>query len=235
MVLNTAKRILEMRMSNNPWDILGITQTASDDELRQAYKKQAFRYHPDKPTGDEEYFKLIHSAYQQLRNRTHVPILTKPDTKLVNLTLSIKQQIEGVSDIIDTVEGFALSVKIPAGAVANEKFKIKHAGKNYIINIKEKANKHFTRQGLNVIMYLDVDIVTAMTGGIITIEGPDENDLEIYIPAGSRDNNLIVIENMGLLDRKKRRRGNLNIFLKIEIPVLNTDEEINNFVKRLKK
>lgn len=223
-----------MRRSSNPWDILGVTQSASIDEVKESYKRLAFRYHPDRATGNEEYFKLIHSAYEQLRKRTHVPVLTKPDTKLVNLKLSIKQQIEGVSDIIDTDEGFALVAKIPAGATLNEKFKVKHNGKDYIINIKELSHKLFTRRGLNVILYLDVDIITAMTGGKVVIQSPVEEELELWIPAGSTSKNFIVLEGMGLLDRKTRRRGNLNIYLKVDIPVLNTPEDIAKFIVRLK-
>jgi len=51
------------------YEILGVTSTASSDEIRKAYKKLALIYHPDRNQGDsraEDRFKLINEAYQTL-------------------------------------------------------------------------------------------------------------------------------------------------------------------------
>lgn len=57
------------------YQILGISDNASNDEIKKAFKTLAFKYHPDKNKGDknsEEKFKLINEAYQ---------ILVDPDTR----------------------------------------------------------------------------------------------------------------------------------------------------------
>lgn len=47
------------------YEILGITKTASQEEVKKAFHKLAHKYHPDKG-GDEKKFKEINEAYQVL-------------------------------------------------------------------------------------------------------------------------------------------------------------------------
>ena len=49
----------------NPYNILGVNQNASEDEIKKAYKKLAMKHHPDKG-GDEKKFKEITEAYRNL-------------------------------------------------------------------------------------------------------------------------------------------------------------------------
>ncbi|MEE1885953.1 molecular chaperone DnaJ [Pedobacter flavus] len=53
------------------YDILGVTKSASADEIKKAYRKLAIKYHPDKNPGDkaaEEKFKEAAEAYEILSN-----------------------------------------------------------------------------------------------------------------------------------------------------------------------
>ena len=55
------------------YDLLGIKQNATDDELKKAYKKMALKYHPDKnPNNKQEAeakFKEVSEAYEILCNK----------------------------------------------------------------------------------------------------------------------------------------------------------------------
>lgn len=56
-------------MSKNYYDILGVNKSASDADIKKAYKKKAMEYHPDRNKWDkkaEEKFKEINEAYQVL-------------------------------------------------------------------------------------------------------------------------------------------------------------------------
>src|SRR5579885_1059800 len=53
------------------YEILGVTKTATADEIKKAYRKVAMQYHPDRNPGDksaEEKFKEAAEAYEVLSN-----------------------------------------------------------------------------------------------------------------------------------------------------------------------
>ncbi|KRX41356.1 Chaperone protein dnaJ 15, partial [Trichinella sp. T9] len=69
------------------YEILGVERTASESEIRMAYRKLALRYHPDRNPGsqeDAEKFKEISVAYAVLSdsNRRHRYDLTGPADSL---------------------------------------------------------------------------------------------------------------------------------------------------------
>ena len=51
------------------YDILGVGKTASDDEIKKAFRKLAVKHHPDKQGGDEAKFKEINEAYEVLKDK----------------------------------------------------------------------------------------------------------------------------------------------------------------------
>ncbi|MEG0396224.1 MAG: DnaJ domain-containing protein, partial [Oscillospiraceae bacterium] len=54
------------------YEVLGITKSASDDEIKTAYRKTAKKYHPDLHPDDkasEEKFKEASEAYEVLSNK----------------------------------------------------------------------------------------------------------------------------------------------------------------------
>jgi len=53
------------------YEVLGVSKTASADEIKKAYRQKAIQYHPDKNPGDkaaEEQFKEAAEAYEVLSN-----------------------------------------------------------------------------------------------------------------------------------------------------------------------
>ena len=62
-------------MSKDYYKILGVERSASEDEIKKAYRKMAMKYHPDKNNGDaesESKFKEAAEAYD---------VLSSPDKK----------------------------------------------------------------------------------------------------------------------------------------------------------
>ena len=53
-------------MENNYYNILGINKNASEKDIKNAYKKLARKYHPDRNPSGEATFKKIAEAYEHL-------------------------------------------------------------------------------------------------------------------------------------------------------------------------
>lgn len=51
------------------YEVLGVSKTASADEIKKAFRKAAVKYHPDKEGGDEAKFKEVNEAYEVLKDQ----------------------------------------------------------------------------------------------------------------------------------------------------------------------
>src|ERR1043166_9546062 len=64
--------ILATHTKRDYYEVLGVTRTAGDQEIKSAYRKLAMQFHPDRNPGDataEEKFKECSEAYAFLMDR----------------------------------------------------------------------------------------------------------------------------------------------------------------------
>ena len=58
-------------MIDDPYKVLGVSHDASDEEIKQAYRRLAKKYHPDLNPGDEvaqKKMQQVNAAYEQIKN-----------------------------------------------------------------------------------------------------------------------------------------------------------------------
>ena len=58
-------------MYEDPYQVLGVSRDATDEEIKKAYRQLAKKYHPDLHPGDQEAAKQmqrINAAYEQIKN-----------------------------------------------------------------------------------------------------------------------------------------------------------------------
>ncbi len=57
-----------MASKRDYYEILGVPKTATAEEIKRAYRKQAMQHHPDKHGGDDAKFKELGEAYDTLKD-----------------------------------------------------------------------------------------------------------------------------------------------------------------------
>ena len=54
--------------NSDPYDLLGVDKTATDSDIKSAYRKLAKKWHPDTPNGDAKKFNEVNTAYESIKD-----------------------------------------------------------------------------------------------------------------------------------------------------------------------
>lgn len=193
-------------MSEDYYEILGIPKTASQDEIKKAYRKLALKYHPDKG-GEQEKFKKINEAYQILsdpQKRSNYDQFGKAGAQGFTGSSGFGKQSEGFEGW--NFGGFSSQ----GGSTSDWEFNFGGGGLGDIFG-------DFFSQAFSTIQaQVEITPAQATLGDNLTIDISGEK-IEIEIPAGTQDGTQFRIRGKG---RKTRngQRGDLILIIKIKIP-----------------
>ena len=92
----------------NPYQVLGISPGASDDEIKKAYRVLSRKYHPDANINNpnkaqaEEKFKEVQQAYDQMKEKEMFPsVAEKAEVSFAEIPYSpavCSEDISGVNE-----------------------------------------------------------------------------------------------------------------------------------------
>ncbi|KKQ92300.1 MAG: Co-chaperone protein DnaJ [Candidatus Azambacteria bacterium GW2011_GWA2_39_10] len=164
-------------MSKDYYEILGVPKSASDDEIKRAYRKLAHQYHPDKNRGDDKKFKEINEAYQILGNRAKREQYDRFGRTFDGQGFSGGEgfgDFGGLSDILEELFGFSGRSGNRSGGFG---FDFSRGG--------------FGRAWSTIQTTLNLDFITAILGGDIEVAIRGER-IKLKIPAGVSNGEALV-------------------------------------------
>jgi curved DNA-binding protein CbpA len=149
MVYDFAKSCDEMFKKANYYQIFGVSQTATIEEIRKAYHRLAIQYHPDKNSAEnsEKMFKEITRIYHILSNPLARKNYDQELAKQSSRDFSVKREVADSDVKID------FKAKPDKDNSGKDNPAIDHPGKDH--PGKDKSAAEFYQQGLKKIQKLN--------------------------------------------------------------------------------
>lgn len=186
------------------YEILGVSKSASDDEIKKAYRKLAVKYHPDKNPGNkeaEEKFKEVSEAHE---------------------VLSDKQKRARYDQFGHAGVGGAASGggnPFSGGSFNGQEFNFNFGGAGGFDDILNSifgfGGQRRPTRGADYRTTVVLTFEEAVFGTTKVVPA-DGKDLKVKIPAGIDDGMSIRINNKGGAAPKGGQRGDLYVFVRVK-------------------
>lgn len=201
------------------YELLGVPKNASQDDIKKAFRKAAFKYHPDKQGGDAEKFKQINEAYQ---------ILSDPQKRAAYDRFGKAGVRSGAAGAggYSGANGYGGFEDIFSGSG----FKVNFDGFGGIGDIFEEM---FSSAFSTIQAEINITLTQAILGDKITFSTQFGEKLVLTIPPGTENGSQFRFRGHGDQTRNGKR-GDLIITIKIQLPKRLTREQKELFEK-LKK
>ncbi|MFI4935336.1 MAG: DnaJ C-terminal domain-containing protein [Caulobacterales bacterium] len=177
-------------MAQDPYQELGVSRTASADELRRAFRKLAKQYHPDANPGNkaaEERFKRVASAFDIVGD---VEKRKKFDAGEID------------ADGRETARGFTGANPFSQGGFRQEGFENVDLGDILGEMFGARGGRAggfggFPQRGADVRARLEIDLEDAIKGGKKRVSFSDGRTIDVTIPKGAAEGQTLRLKGLG--------------------------------------
>ena len=180
-------------MADDPYKTLGVKKDASQEEIQKAYRQRAKKLHPDLNPGNrqaEEQFKEVSAAYDLLSDSEK---RTRFDRGEIDASGAERPERRYYRDF---GEGRADNPYATNAGFADFS-DVGDADDIMSAFFGRSAQRNRSRRGSDVRYSLDVDFLDAANGATRTITLPDGSTLDVKIPPGTRDGQVLRLRGKG--------------------------------------
>jgi DnaJ-class molecular chaperone len=177
-------------VSEDPYSVLGVKPDATQDDIRKAYRQLAKKLHPDLNPGDrqaEDEFKKISAAYDLVGDPDK---RSRYDRGEIDATGAERPQEHYYRDFnrAGTQEHFYSSSGGYADFMESD---------DILRDILGRGEGRLRMRGQDMLYRLPVEFLEAVNGATRRITLPDGATLDVVIPAGSRDGQILRLRGKG--------------------------------------
>lgn len=182
-------------MTKDYYNILGVSKTASQDEIKRSYRKLAHEYHPDKNQSDGEKFKEINEAYQ---------VLSDPQKRArYDQFGTAGQDFSGFGGFGQNASGF-------------DARDFQNFGGFGFGNLGDIFEDLFSGAFSQVQTELEISLTTALLGETLELQTSQGEEITLRIPPGTQNGTTFRFRGKG--SQTRRGRGDLLVTVKVRIP-----------------
>jgi DnaJ-class molecular chaperone len=179
----------------DPYQVLGVSKNASQEDIQQAYRKLAKKHHPDLNPGNkkaEERFKDIGTAYDILGDPEK---RARFDRGEIDASGAERPQRRYYREYADAgPEGGA------AGYASNQGFADFDDAENVFAEFFRRGGGGrgtVRMRGGDVSYRLEIDFLDAVNGAVRQLKLPDGSEIKVTIPPGTRDGQILRLKGKG--------------------------------------
>lgn len=181
-------------MAADPYTVLGVKREASQDEIRTAYRALAKKFHPDLNPGNrnaEEQFKAVSAAYELLGDAAK---RARFDRGEIDAAGAERPQQTYYRDYAETGRGggpYASNAGYADFADTDDLFA------NLFRGGGGRGGAGVKMRGQDLLFRLEVDFLDAINGATKRVTMPDQTTLDVTLPPGIRDGQVLRLRGKG--------------------------------------